>query len=162
MLAHLAAQATRVWQLMRERNVRANVVAYNSYLNALCKGERIIEALSIYDHELKRTTTGDDCDGEANDALTLPDVFTFTTLIAGCKWQQRAADAERLFDEMQSVFGIRPTEKTYAAMISVYKDCIIAATQHAPRFQVLAGEALLMDNCKPTACRLPPDTSSLV
>ena len=49
-----------------------------------------------------------------------------------------------------------------AAMISVYKDCIIAATQHAPRFQVLAGEALLMDNCKATACRLPPDTSSLV
>jgi hypothetical protein len=31
-------------------------------------------------------------------------------------------------------------------MITIYKDAIIAATQHAPRFKVLPGEALLMDN----------------
>ena len=31
-------------------------------------------------------------------------------------------------------------------MIAQYKDAIIAATQHAPRFKVLPGEALLMDN----------------
>ena len=31
-------------------------------------------------------------------------------------------------------------------MITIYKDAIISATQHAPRFKVLPGEALLMDN----------------
>ena len=57
-------------------------------------------------------------------------VGTFAPADARAQWEDPPVDAEA----------------RDAAMITCYKDAIIAATQHAPRFKVLAGEALLMDN----------------
>ena len=36
-------------------------------------------------------------------------------------------------------------------MIATYKDVAFSASAHAPRFKVLAGEALIVDNCARTS-----------
>ncbi|CAN6301305.1 unnamed protein product [Urochloa humidicola] len=66
--------------------------------------------------------------GEASEALHLfnamisagirPDTIAFTAVLTACAHAGKVADARKIFDSMQVVFGITPVMEQYACMIS--------------------------------------------
>lgn len=98
-------KALGVVRMMQELGIRADIVTYNTLLNACEKSGAVDQAEQIFQRELKAQR------------LT-PDLFTYSVMMNLYGKRRRLADAAALFEEMVSK-GFRPELPAYTTMIKV-------------------------------------------
>lgn len=137
-----ANEARKVFDEMVERGCPLDVLAYNSYLEALCKGGNVDEAYEIFQGMVPK---GVDPDAwtysvfiraycEANDIHSvfrvldrmrrynlLPNVFTYNCIIKKLCKNQKVEEAYQLLDEMIEK-GATPDTWSYNAILAYHCD----------------------------------------
>ncbi|KAE8673725.1 Pentatricopeptide repeat-containing protein [Hibiscus syriacus] len=96
--------------LMRERGCEADLVSFNTLINARLKAGAMLPDLAIkLLNEVRRSGLR-------------PDIITYNTLISACSRVSNLEEAMKVFDDMDSC-NCQPDLWTYNAMISVYGRC---------------------------------------
>ncbi|OEL32807.1 Pentatricopeptide repeat-containing protein [Dichanthelium oligosanthes] len=92
--------ALKVFELTGDRSK----IVWTSIISAVTAHGEAAEALRLF-HEMIS-------------AGTRPDTIAFTAVLTACAHAGKVADARKIFDSMQVVFGITPVMEQYACMVS--------------------------------------------
>ncbi|KAF4372373.1 hypothetical protein F8388_027046 [Cannabis sativa] len=135
-------QARKVFDEMLETKCLVDVLAYNSYLEALCKGGNSDEAYKIFRGMPSNGIEPDACTYsvfiraycEANDIHSvfrvldrmrkcslLPNVFTYNCIIKKLLKNEKVEEAYELLDEMIE-YGVKPDAWSYNAVLAFHCD----------------------------------------
>ncbi|XP_060974010.1 pentatricopeptide repeat-containing protein At1g52640, mitochondrial [Cannabis sativa] len=135
-------QARKVFDEMLDTKCLVDVLAYNSYLEALCKGGNSDEAYKIFRGMPSNGIEPDACTYsvfiraycEANDIHSvfrvldrmrkcslLPNVFTYNCIIKKLLKNEKVEEAYELLDEMIE-YGVRPDAWSYNALLAFHCD----------------------------------------
>ncbi|KAG9290488.1 hypothetical protein G9A89_002463 [Geosiphon pyriformis] len=100
-----AIMAPRIFDKMKEKGLKPDVVAYTALIHAYTKALRFKEAMTIYQQMLKDNIE--------------PNAYTFTVLIKAFTDSGQNEYAGQIFSKMQEQ-GIKPTLHTYCTLMSGY------------------------------------------
>lgn len=135
-------EARKLFDEMIDRGCSLDVQAYNSYLEALCRGGSVDEAYEIFRGMVPKGVDPDACTYsifiraycEANDIHSvfrvldrtrrynlLPNVFTYNCIIKKLCKNDKVADAYQLLDEMIGR-GVRPDAWGYNSILAYHCD----------------------------------------
>ncbi|XP_027361854.1 pentatricopeptide repeat-containing protein At1g52640, mitochondrial [Abrus precatorius] len=135
-------KARELFQAMLEQGCAVDLLAYNSLLEALCKGGHVDEATNVFYDMLSKKVEPDAftysifvlsyCD--ANDMHSafrvldrmrryslLPNVFTYNCVIKRLCKNENVEEAYQLLDEMMSM-GVKPDTWSYNAILAYHCD----------------------------------------
>ncbi|KAF3450866.1 hypothetical protein FNV43_RR06955 [Rhamnella rubrinervis] len=138
----VADEAGKLFDEINERGCSLDVLAYNSYLEALCKGGNVDEAYKIFRGMVPKGVDPDACTYsifirsycEANDIHSvfrvldrmrrynlLPNVFTYNSIIKKLCKNEKVEEAYQLLDEMIER-GVRPDTWSYNSIMAYHCD----------------------------------------
>ncbi|XP_010097253.2 pentatricopeptide repeat-containing protein At1g52640, mitochondrial [Morus notabilis] len=157
-----ASHARELFDEMLQRGCFLDVLAYNSYLEALCKGGSADEAYEIFRGMKEKGVSPDACTYsvfirtycEANDIHSvfrvldrmrrydlLPNVFTYNLIIKKLCKNEKVDEAYQLLEEMIEN-GVRPDSWSYNAILAFHCD-------HCEVHRALRLLSRMEKDCKP-------------